>query len=94
MLIESKKVIEIENSQKEVILGLLKQHPEGLTLQKISELMSMSRITATKYVHELIGEGVIYQRKVGVAKLCYVKDRFVEMVNQEDVLKELKKKMG
>ena len=84
----------MENNQKERILEKLKKHPEGLTIQKISELVGMSRITATKYIHELIGEGKIYQRKIGVAKLCYVKERFVEMVNQGEVLEKLKKKMG
>jgi len=42
----------------------------------------------------LIGEGKIYQRKVGIAKLCYAKERFVDMVNQKEVLEKLKKKMG
>jgi len=74
-------------------LNLLKNHPEGLTIQKISELLETSRITVTKYIHELIGEGKIYQRKVGIAKLCYAKERFVEMVNQERVLEKLKEKM-
>ena len=80
--------------QKEKILNILKKHPEGLTIQKISDLMKMSRITATKYIHELIGGGKVYQRQVGVAKLCYAKERFVEMVNQQEVLEKLKKKMG
>ena len=41
-----------------------------------------------------MGEGKVYQRKVGIAKLCYAKERFVEMVNQGQVLEKLKKKMG
>ena len=75
-------------------MNLLKKHPEGLTIQKISVLLGASRITATKYIHELMGEGKIYQRKIGVAKLCYVKERFVDMVKQEDILEKLKKKIG
>ena len=73
---------------------MLKKHPEGLTIQKISELLGTSIITATKYIHELIGEGKIYQRKIGIAKLCYAKERFVDMVNQKEVLEKLKEKMG
>jgi len=75
-------------------LNLLKKHPEGLTIQKISEFLGTSRITATKYIHELIGEGKIYQRKVGVAKLCYVKERFVDMLKQGEVLERLREKMS
>jgi DNA-binding IclR family transcriptional regulator len=71
---------------------MLKKHPEGLTLQKIANLTKMSRLTATKYVHELMGEGKVYQRNVGMAKLCYLKERFVQLVKQEEVIEELKKK--
>ena len=76
---------------KKLILETLKKHPEGLTLQKISELTKMSRLTATKYVHELIGSGIIYQRKVGIAKLCYLKERFARLIKEEEVIEKLKK---
>ena len=78
---------------KKVILDTLKKHPEGLTLQKISELTDMSRLTATKYVHELMGAGIIYQRKVGIAKLCYLKERFARVVKEEELLEKLKEKL-
>ena len=76
---------------KKVILEVLRKHPEGLTLQRVAGLTKMSRLTATKYVHELIGEGVIYQRKVGMAKLCYLKERFTRLVKEEEVIEKLKK---
>lgn len=79
---------------KETIMEVLRKHPEGLTLQKISKLSSMSRLTATKYVHELIGEGKIYQREVGMAKLCYLKDRFADLVKEEEIIAKIKKKLG
>jgi len=79
---------------KETIMEALKKHPEGLTLQKISKLSSMSRLTATKYVHELIGEGKIYQREVGMAKLCYLKNRFAQLVKEEEIIEKIKKKLG
>jgi len=56
-------------------------------------MIGVSRITATKYIHELIGEGRVYQRKVGAAKLCYAKKRFVEIVKEKEILDKLKKKM-
>ena len=78
---------------KKTIIETLKKHPEGLTLQKISELTDMSRLTATKYVHELMGGGIIYQRKVGIAKLCYLKERFARVVKEEELLEKLKEKL-
>jgi len=78
---------------KKHIIEALKKHPEGLTLQKIANSTGMSRLTATKYVHELIGEGKIYQREVGMAKLCYLKERFAQLVKQEEVIKNLQKKL-
>lgn len=78
---------------KKRIIEELRKHPEGLTLNKVAKLTKMSRLTATKYVHELIGEGVVYQRKVGMAKLCYLKERFIRKVKAEEVLEKLKKKL-
>ena len=78
---------------RKVIIEVLQAHPEGLTLQKIATLTKMSRLTATKYIHELIGAGIVYQRQVGVAKLCYLKEKFVRSVNREEILEKLKKKL-
>ena len=81
-----------KKNPKKLIVEMLKKHPQGLTLHKIAILTKMSRLTATKYVHELMGEGKIYQRNVGMAKLCYLKERFVHLVKQEEVIEKLKKK--
>lgn len=81
-----------KKNPKKLIVETLKKHPEGLTLQKIANLTKMSRLTATKYIHELMGEGKVYQRSVGMAKLCYLKERFVQLVKQEEVIEKLKKK--
>ena len=78
---------------KKLIVEMLKKHPQGLTLHKIAILTKMSRLTATKYVHELMGEGKIYQRSVGMAKLCYLKEKFIRLVKQEEVIEKLKKKL-
>jgi len=58
---------------KERIIKVLKKHPEGLILTEMSNLTEMSKITMVKYLHELIGEGKIRQRKIGSAKMCYLK---------------------
>jgi uncharacterized repeat protein (TIGR01451 family) len=58
---------------RKLIIGVLKKHPEGLTIASIARITGLHRHTATKYIHELIGAGAIIQRNIGVAKLCYLK---------------------
>jgi len=72
-----------------LILETLRKHPEGLTLLSLAELTGLHRHTATKYVNELLGAGFIFQRNVGVAKLCYLMEK-VENQTDEKVLEELK----
>jgi predicted transcriptional regulator len=79
---------------KKVIVDVLEKHPEGLTLQKVAMSTNMNRLTATKYVHELIGEGVIFQRRVGIAKLCYLKEKYLKLVKEEEIIEKLKKKVS
>ena len=62
-----------ENHLIENILQVLREHPEGLTTVDIAKLLGSHRHTITKYIYQLNGEGKIYQRKVGPAKLCYLK---------------------
>jgi len=78
---------------KNKIIKVLKKHPDGLTLMEISRLSGMSRLTATKYIHELLGAGMIYQRKIGIAKLCYLKEKFIRTIKQEEVIEKLKKEL-
>ena len=61
---------------KTKIKSLLAMHPEGMTILEISRFIQMHRHTATKYVYELIGAGVIYERQIGPAKLCYLSSIF------------------
>ena len=58
---------------KSRILDLLRHHPEGLTIQEIADSLNMHRQTATKYLYELKGAGVIWVRPVGRAVLHYLK---------------------
>jgi len=77
---------------KKTIMKLLDEHPEGLTIQKVANITKMSRLTATKYIHELLGEGRIRERKVGVARLLFSKERFIKSVKEEQIIKKLKEK--
>ena len=78
---------------KKTILELLEKHPEGLTIQKVADLSKMSRLTATKYIHELLGEGRVYERKVGIARLLYTKERFMKTLKEEKIIEKLKEKL-
>ncbi len=62
-----------ENHFRERIIDTLEKHPEGLTTVEIAKLIDSHRHTVTKYVFLLLGEGIIQQRQVGTAKLCYLK---------------------
>ena len=77
---------------RERIIKALASHPEGLTIQKIADLVKTSRITASKYIAELAGAGIVYRRKVGVATLCYLKEKYVRSVREGEILEILRKK--
>ena len=73
MLFKGEKMI--ENHSRERIIKVLKKHPEGLTILDISKITKLNRITVAKYVYGLIAEGLISQRKIGPAKLCYLVEK-------------------
>ncbi|MBN2042784.1 MAG: hypothetical protein JW754_03180 [Candidatus Aenigmarchaeota archaeon] len=58
---------------REVIIGLLKDHPEGLTITSIASLSGLHRHTVTRYIYELHGADVVVERVIGPAKLFYLK---------------------
>ena len=58
---------------KDKIIDILKEHPEGLTTADVAKLLLISRNTASKYIYQLLKEGIISQREIGNAKLCYLK---------------------
>jgi len=58
---------------KQEIIRILETHPEGLTLQALSDKIGVSRQTIIKYIFELKGSGVIYRRRVGSATLHYLR---------------------
>jgi predicted transcriptional regulator len=82
-----------KEGKKEIILKLLKEHPDGLTIQEISRLGKMSRITATIYVHELLGEGKITERKIGAYRLLYLTEKYLESVKEKEVIEKIKEKI-
>jgi len=83
-----------KNHIKERIRKVLIKHPEGLHIHQITMLVGVHRHTVTKYIHELIGAGVIYQREVGPIKLCFLKESFTEVVRKKEILEKLKKRLA
>ncbi|MFH0896868.1 MAG: NEW3 domain-containing protein [Candidatus Bathyarchaeota archaeon] len=61
-----------QENPKNLLIDILKQHPEGLTISSIAEKSGLHRHTSRKYINELIGAGNVAQRCVGAAKLCYL----------------------
>jgi len=74
----------------EKVTDVLGRHPEGLTILRLADIVGVHRHTVTKYVYRMIGSGEIYQRQVGRAKLCYLKERLEEGVNGGELLRRMK----
>jgi len=70
IIIKTKIKIDVKNK----IVEILKEHPEGLTTVDIAKYTGMTRQSVTKYIYQLLGEGIIYQKKIGTAKICYLKE--------------------
>ncbi|MDI6826525.1 MAG: helix-turn-helix domain-containing protein [Candidatus Aenigmarchaeota archaeon] len=62
-----------KNRVREEIIKILGNHPEGLTVQFLSDRIGVSRHTIIKYIFELKGSGIVYRRRVGSATLHYLK---------------------
>ena len=78
---------------KESILKLLKDSSDGLTIQQIADSLKISRITATKYLHELLGSKDIYEKRIGVYRLFFIKQRFLKPVTDKEILERLRRKV-
>lgn len=83
----------VRKDAKQIILEVIRKSTEGLTIQQISDSAEMSRITATKYIHELLGEGRIYEKNIGAYRLFFLKERFLSPVSEAEILEKLRKKL-
>ena len=66
--------MKVRRNAKELIMNALREHPEGLMLIEIAKITGMNRITVTKYIHELLGEGSVLQKEAAAAKICYLRE--------------------
>lgn len=77
---------------RKLILEVLRNHPEGLTITSIANMTGLHRHTSTKYIHELIGADMVFQRRIGVAKLCYLSKKVSKKSNENEMLEKLEKR--
>jgi len=57
------------------IRQLLEQYKNGLTIDEVSKHLGINRSTASKYLNMLVSTGVATIRKLGPAKLFYLRER-------------------
>lgn len=79
---------------KKQIIKALRRHPEGLMLTEIAEITGMNRFTVTKYIHELIGNGSVFQKEAAAARICYLKEDLVKRMRKREIIEVLRKKVG
>jgi predicted transcriptional regulator len=58
-------------TNKDVIIGLIKDNPQGLTIEELSSRSRLNRTTVRVILAELIAKKFVYQRVVGQAKINY-----------------------
>jgi len=65
----------VERGDTDRIRQLLGQHRNGLTIDEVSRHLGINRSTASKYLNLLVSSGAATIRKLGPAKLFYLKER-------------------
>ena len=65
----------MDKGSKQQVLKILEKEPQGLTIQEITRIGKINRFNATMFVHELLGEGKIMERKIGAYRLFKVKSK-------------------
>ncbi|MFH0889531.1 MAG: hypothetical protein V1836_00095 [Candidatus Aenigmatarchaeota archaeon] len=58
---------------RDSLIEILKEHPEGLTIEDLSKIMKSHRQTVTKYILWLDGADMIHRRRIGAVTLHYLK---------------------
>ncbi|OPX66300.1 MAG: Histidine kinase-, DNA gyrase B-, and HSP90-like ATPase [Methanoregulaceae archaeon PtaB.Bin056] len=63
-----------ERGEIDRIRELLQQHPKGLTIEEVAQELGINRSTASKYLNSLVISGAATIRKLGPAKLFYLRE--------------------
>ena len=78
-------------NKKDLIIKILKENPDGLTIQDVARLGKMSRITAMIYLHELLGAGKVIEKRIGAYRLFFLKEKYIELVKNKEVIEKIRK---
>ena len=78
---------------KKKIVDILGKHPEGLTIQDLTNIIGAHRQTITKYVLVLEATGTVYRRIIGSASLHYLKSKFKDTVKEMEKLEKMKERL-
>ncbi|MEM5869866.1 MAG: helix-turn-helix domain-containing protein [Candidatus Aenigmatarchaeota archaeon] len=70
-----KRSVRFSGISEKDILKLLEKHSEGMKILEIAKVLNIPRQTISKYVYALVVRGLVEQREVGRAKLCFLKRR-------------------
>ena len=72
----------MEFRYKDKIIDILRKNSQGVTIAGLSERLKVSRHTVSITLAELYGEKLITVRRVGMAKLIYLKEKEEEVIQQ------------
>mgnify|MGYP003730641115 CR=1 FL=1 len=61
----------MKQSKKDLVIRLLRENTDGLTIMEIADILKISRNTVAVALAELKGAGLVRIRPVGMAKLHY-----------------------
>ncbi len=68
-----------EDMLKEEILSVLSGHRQGVSIEDVARSVSISRVTASKYLAVLAAAGEVVMRGVGNTKLHYLTRDYVQL---------------
>ena len=64
---------DVGHRYRDRLVEILKEHPEGLTIEELSKITTSHRQTVTKYLSWLEGADLVFMRRIGAVTLCYLK---------------------
>ena len=87
-------ILNSKKNAKKLIIKALRKHPEGLMLTEIAKITGMNRFTVTKYIHELMGTGSVFQKEAAAAKICYLRESIIKKAREREIIEKLRERMG
>jgi len=64
-----------DSDMERKIIKFLQKHKHGATIAEIARGINAHRNTVSKYIFGMARQGIIAQRQIGAAQMCYLKKR-------------------